>query len=212
MKKANNYLIDKLKKVFYYVSLGLIFIVIGLMVCVPFFIKKVSFKGDDLVFNKKTYDVLSVKTKVNINILGEYVNTGISYNKYCDSINKFSKYKTFKKILVVDFYLLFVLLELITIHYIISNIIKIFVDREEDNYKLFIIKKSFLINIICLYLLDFLRCFIYRNTMLVSYNSGLILFYFFSILMFSYILRMINLERVLPLKEKKQYGKNKENN
>ena len=56
--------------------------------------------------------------------------------------------------MVIELFLLFILFETLCIHYLISNFIQIFVDKEPDEYKQYLIRKSFLINVISIYGLE----------------------------------------------------------
>ena len=212
MKKIGKVILDKLKKVIYYISLAFIFIVIACMIALPFGIKKTSFKNDDIVFNKKTYNVISVNGKVNVRVSSEYINTGISYDKYNDYIKSYSKNSMFKRCMLIELFLLFVLLEVIFVFYIVSNVIKLFIDTETDEYRLYIIKKSFVVNVLSIYIIDFLRRFFFRNTMFSDLSLGLALFYILSILVMYIMLKIVEMNKVNPIKEKKKYGKIKENN
>ncbi|MBR4830574.1 MAG: hypothetical protein IKZ96_02265 [Bacilli bacterium] len=212
MEKLGNLIIDKLKKVIYYISLALIIIIIVCMIALPFGIKNTKFKNDDLVIKNKTYNVISMDGKVNIKLYGEYVNTGISYNKYTNYIKSYNKNTTFKRSIVIELYLLFILLEFICIHYIITNIIKLFIDKETDDYRLYVNKRSFVINVLSIYVIDFLRRLFFKNTIFTSLSFGLVLYYILSILVMYITLKIIEIDKLVPLKEKKKYGKNKEDN
>ncbi|MBR4350955.1 MAG: hypothetical protein IKP98_01890 [Bacilli bacterium] len=212
MKKIGKVILDKLKKVIYYISLAFIFIVIACMIALPFGIRKTSFKNDDIVFNKKTYNVISVNGKVNVKIYNDYINTGISYDEYNNYIKSYNKNSTFKRCLLIELFLLFILLEVIFVFYIVSNVIKLFIDKDTDEYRLYINKKSFVINVLSIYIIDFLRRFFFRNTMFSDLSLGLALFYILSILVMYIMLKIIEMNKVNPIKEKKKYGKIKENN
>ena len=212
MKKIGKVILDKLKKVIYYISLAFIFIVIACMIALPFGIRKTSFKNDDIVFNKKTYNVISVNGKVNVKIYNDYINTGISYEEYNNYIKSYNKNSTFKRCLLIELFLLFILLEVIFVFYIVSNVIKLFIDKDTDEYRLYINKKSFVINVLSIYIIDFLRRFFFRNTMFSDLSLGLALFYILSILVMYIMLKIIEMNKVNPIKEKKKYGKIKENN
>lgn len=212
MKKIGQLIIDKSKKILFYISLALVFIILACMIALPFGIKKTSFKNDDIVFNKKVYNVIPVDGKVNVKLYGEYVKTGISYDKYNEYIKSFNKNKTFKRTMVIELFLLFILLEIIYVHYIISNIISLFLNNESDEYKLYLNKKYFIINILSLYILDFLRRFLFRNTMFSSLLFRETIVYLLTIIILFVILKMVEMDRVFPIKEKKKYGKIKEDN
>ncbi len=212
MKKIGKIILDKLKKIIYYISLAFIFIVIACMIALPFGIKKTKFKDDDIVFNNKIYNVISVNGKVNVKLYGDYVNTGISYNKYNNYIKSYSKNSTFKRCMVIELFLLFILLEVIFIHYIVSNVIKLFIDTETDEYRLYINKRSFVVNVLSIYIIDFLRRFFFRKTIFSDLSIGLILFYILSVLVMYIMLKIVEMNKVNPIKEKKKYGKIKEDN
>lgn len=212
MEKIGKLILDKLKKVIYYISLALIIIIVGCMIALPFGIKNTKFKNDDIVIKNKTYNVISMNGKVNVKLYGEYVNTGISYNKYTDYIKSYNKSKSFKRVIVIELFLLFILLEFICIHYIITNVIKLFIDKETDEYRLYVNKRSFVINVLSIYIIDLFRRFFFRNTMFSSLSFGLALFYILSILVMFIMLKIIEINKLVPLKEKKKYGKIKEDN
>ena len=212
MKKIGKIILDKLKKVIYYRSLAFLFIVITYMIAWPFGIKKTKFKDDDIVFNNKIYNVISVNGKVNVKIYNDYINTGISYDKYNNYIKSYSKNSTFKRCLLIELFLLFVLLAVIFVFYIVSNVIKLFIDKDTDEYRLYINKKSFVINVLSIYIIDFLRRFFFRNTMFSDLSLGLALFYILSILVMYIMLKIVEMNKVNTIKEKKKYGKIKEDN
>lgn len=207
-----NKILDKIKKAIYYISLGLVFIVFACMLALPFLVSNTSFDKDDLVIKDKTFKVMEIDGKVNIKVSDDYVNTGISYDKYSTYIKNFNKKGNVKKTMVIELFLLFILFETLCIHYLISNFIQIFVDKEPDEYKQYLIRKSFLINAISIYGLDFIRRFIFRNTIFSSLSASLAFFYVLTIILFFAVYKIVGKTKASMLKEKKSYEKVKESN
>ena len=206
-----NKIIDKAKKIVYYISLGVIFVIIGLMLAMPFIVNKASFKGDDLVVFDKTINVMAMDGKVGIKVVNEYIKTPASYEKYDLYIKNFNKNSAFKTTFVLELYLLFVLIEAIFIYFIITNIIKLFIDTDDKEYNVYLTKKSFAINVISIYIFSFIRRFVFRKTVFSSLDFSLVEFYLFSLIMFFVVYKIIEMNKFSLLKDKK-YEKTKKDN
>ena len=197
-------LIERIVKILKYISKGLIFVVIGIMVVIPFAIKKITFSGDDLVLFDKPVSVLAVEGKASIKVLDSYIGTNINYDEYNTFINSYNKSGSFKKVVTFELFMLFLLFEFIAMYYIIVNIVKLFVDKEEDEYNIYVLKKSFVINVISVLVFSLIRRFLFRNTIFASLNLSSVLVYSFSILMFLVVNQIINMNKVSLLKVKKK--------
>ena len=197
-------LIERIVKILKYISKGLIFVVIGIMVVIPFAIKKITFSGDDLVLFDKPISVLAVEGKASVKVLDSYIGTNINYDEYNTFIKSYNKSGTFKKVVTFELFMLFLLFEFIAMYYIIVNIVKLFVDKEEDEYNIYVLKKSFVINVISVLVFSLIRRFLFRNTIFASLNLSSVLVYSFSILMFLVVNQIINMNKVSLLKVKKK--------
>ena len=197
-------LIERIVKILKYISKGLIFVVIGIMVVIPFAIKKITFSGDDLVLFDKPISVLAVEGKASVKVLDSYIGTNINYDEYNTFIKSYNKSGSFKKVVTFELFMLFLLFEFIAMYYIIVNIVKLFVDKEEDEYNIYVLKKSFVINVISVLVFSLIRRFLFRNTIFASLNLSSVLVYSFSILMFLVVNQIINMNKVSLLKVKKK--------
>ena len=199
--------IYKIRNIILYISKGIIILILLCMVGLPFIIKNISFKGDDLNIYNTSIKVLAINGKVNIKALDTYIKTDISYDKYDNYVKQYNKSKPVKKVMILELYLLFILFEAICLYYILSNIIKIYVDPEEDiNVKRYI-DKYFCINVISLLLIGLFRKFLFRNTIFSSINSSTVIVYIFIIFMFLVVKKILEQNRVSTSKGKK-YEKN----
>jgi len=210
VKKNLKELLDKVINVFKYIFKGLIFVIIGVMIAMPFIVKNTKFKGDDINTFNRNISVMSIEGKVSIKAFDSYAKTGIDYNKYNDYIKNYNKSNIAKKTFTLELFMLFILLETICLYYIFVNIIKLFVNKEENDYRLYMVKKSFIINVVSIFLFSLLRRFFFRNTIFGSLDISLVIYYIFTILMFLIIKKIIEMNKVVPLKEKKsdKYKKN----
>lgn len=197
-------LIERIVKILKYISKGLIIVVIGIMVVIPFAIKKITFSGDDLVLFDKPISVLAVEGKASVKVLDSYIGTNINYDEYNTFIKSYNKSGSFKKVVTFELFMLFLLFEFIAMYYIIVNIVKLFVDKEEDEYNIYVLKKSFVINVISVLVFSLIRRFLFRNTIFASLNLSSVLVYSFSILMFLVVNQIINMNKVSLLKVKKK--------
>ena len=197
-------LIERIVKILKYISKGLIFVVIGIMVVIPFAIKKITFSGDDLVLFDKPISILAVEGKASVKVLDSYIGTNINYDEYNTFIKSYNKSGSFKKVVTFELFMLFLLFEFIAMYYIIVNIVKLFVDKEEDEYNIYVLKKSFVINVISVLVFSLIRRFLFRNTIFASLNLSSVLVYSFSILMFLVVNQIINMNKVSLLRVKKK--------
>ncbi len=207
---SKNFLI-RLSSIIKYIITGLIFIVIGLMVALPIILKNTSFKGDDIVIFNKTIDIISVEGKVNIKMFDNYANTGISYNVYNDYSTNFNKKGLFKKTAIVEINTLFILFELIFLYFIMTNIIKLFIEKEDNEYDLYVNKRSFTINALSFLIFSFIRRFIYRNTIFANFNIDIVVIYLFAIISFIFVYKIFEMDKIDIKKviQNEKYKKNK---
>ena len=194
-----------------YILKVLIFVLVGLMICLPFILKNTSFKGDDVVIFKNNINVMSLEGKANIKVLDSYLKTDIDYGKYTNYIKNYNKSGLVKKTFPLELYLIFIICETVCLYYAIKNIIKLFIDKEENEYMIYVNKKSFVINVISILAASLLRRFFFRNTMFASLDFGTFIFYVFIICMFIVVGKIVNMNKVVLLKEKKS-EKYKESN
>lgn len=202
MNRVKDILKKVLKNVVLNISKAVVFIILGIMVVIPFIIKNINFKDNDIVIYKKTINVIPIENKVKIKVLDSYLSTNISYDKYDSYITSYKKSSSVKKVMVIELYLLFILLEAIFLYFVISNIIKLFIDKEEDEYKSYIIKKYFCINIMSIFIFDLIKRFIFRNTIFSSLDSSITFVYIFVIIMFYVVKKIFDQNRVTLSKRK----------
>ena len=206
-KELSKKIVIKIKDILLWISKILVFVVVGLMIFVPFLTKNMSFKDDDVIVYNKKISVISLDSKVNVQIVNTYFKTTIDYNKYDNYIKSYNTSSYSKKVLVLEVLLLFMLLEVIFIYYIIKNIDKMLIEKEPNEYSLYCVKKAYIINVISVLTISFLRKFIFRNTIFASFDVSTCSIYLFTIIMFIVIYRVIMQNRV-TISKRKSYDKN----
>lgn len=209
-KEIINTILEKTVSILKYVFKGIIFLIIGIMIAMPFILKNTSFKGDDLCIYKKNINIMSIEGKVGVKLLDSYTKTSIEYENYNNYIKSYNKSNLAKKTFTIELFALFILLETICLYYIVSNIIKLFITKEDNEYMLYMIKKSFAINAASIFAFGLIRRFMFRNTIFSSLNISTAIYYIFTIILFLVVKKIIDMNKVILLKEKKseKYKKN----
>lgn len=211
MEKFNNYVrnfISKFVNILKYIVRGIMVVLVAFMLVTPFILKKTAFNGDDLVVFNKNIKVISVEGKVNIRAMDSYIKTGIPYNEYSNYIEKYNKTGLFKKTFILELNTLFILLEVMCLYFLLVNLIKLFIDKEDDDYRLYLVKKSFVINSISFLVFSLVRKFLFRNTIFSTFNLSIFLIYFYSIIMFIVFYRIVEMNKVSMFKGKKNEKNN----
>jgi hypothetical protein len=201
-----NKIISKIKDIIFWISRIAIFVVIGLMIFVPFLVKNTSFTGDDVVIFNKKVNVMAVEGKVNVKAFDTYFKTTIDYNKYDLYIESSNNNSYFKKVFLLELLLIFVLFETVIIYYILKTINNLLIDRENDPYKLYLSKKAFSINVLSFLIFEFIKRFIFRNTIFSSLDLGTCLFQLFVIVLFYVVYKVVEDHKV-TISNKDYYGK-----
>ncbi len=200
-------LLDALKYIFKVVIIG----IIAIMVIIPIVLKNTKVKGDDLVIFKKQINIMAINGKTNIKLFDSYISTGINYSEYDRYITKYKAKNIFSKSILVEVNTLFILLEIICLYYIIINLIKLFVEKEDREYNIYVIKKAFVTNSISFLAISLFRRFIFRNTIFSNLNTSLVIIYLFTIFMFMVFYKIVEMDKIDIKKaiQNEKYKKNK---
>ena len=94
------------------------------------------------------------------------------------------------------------------LHFLIVNLIKLFIDKEDNDYRLYLVKKSFVINSISFLVFSLVRKFLFRNTIFSTFNLSIFLIYCYSIIMFIVFYRIVEMNKVSMFKGKKNEKNN----
>lgn len=202
---------ERLLNIVKYILKCLIFVFIGIMVMLPIILKNTKLNNNDVTIFKKSINVLSIEGKTNIKVINKYINTGLTYSEYSNYVEKYNKSNLFKKSIILELNLLFLLFEIICLYYIVVNVIKLFIEKEDNEYFLYATKKSFAVNTLSFLIISLIRRFIFRNTIFASLNTDLMIIYAFSILIMLAVYKIVEMDKIDIKKaiQNEKYKKNK---
>ena len=194
-----------------YILRVVIIVTIAIMIFIPIALKNTKVKGDDLVIFNKQINIMAINGKTNVKLFDSYISTGINYSEYDRYITKYKTKNIFSKSLVMEVNTLFILLEIICLYYIVINLIKLFVEKEDREYNIYVIKKAFVTNSISFLAISLFRRFIFRNTIFSNLNTSLVIIYLFTIFMFMVFYKIVEMDKIDIKKaiQNEKYKKNK---